>query len=750
MRILDFTDGFSSNSAPSQGSIQQNSLAVFASDAAFVVAKGSAAALGDMYSNSTTTQVRYFDGTQWEDLVGQTSISVGINHIDNSTGDNTSFWDTFKDAAAAVPVDGTGGVSTLTFVASSSSPLRGSFSFLLTKGAANLQGEGVSTNFTIDPADVNKRLLLSFDYEAAGSFVSGTDSDIGIWIYDVTNSTLITPQNISLLASNGEFSTTFLATSSLSYRLIFFCRTTSALAYSLKFDNVIVSPQALTVGSAPISDWISFTPTGTWTTNTTYEGMYRRVGSDMELDYRLTLAGAPTGGNLILNMPTGFTIDSTKLVGGSFTTAYTGICGAVLDAAPAAEYPIVGRPSTNTTITPYVVKENANTWVTSDSIGATSPITFASGDRVHVKMKVPVSQWDSNVVLSNSKTIAMSSLLQFGTRVTATPTALGQYRTLIKSAAALTSTDDAPATSPTAADGMRIYGNANFASAGTAGQTNKWVIYVGPGRIVQVRFFSSAGKTGHANGDYSQETTLIARGALWDYDPATGLVVVDCIEQSSTTTTRNAGYSHTISTTAPSNLTNMYFEVLVSDTPVPMDVSHASTHIIGGIDPTDADRLGIDFVPANYTRTTVGGLTTFAGELTSHLKGIDLKFGATTTIANSTVSDTGTFSTTSATYVVVTSMTLTPVAGTYLVLFDTSAAVSNNGNDADFAIHLNGVEQTNTTRPFIYDNGGQERNSIAIHAIITTPGAQAIDVRARISANTLTVYQRTLTVVRVA
>ena len=58
--------------------------------------------------------------------------------------------------------------------------------------------------------------------------------------------------------------------------------------------------------------------------------------------------------------------------------------------------------------------------------------------------------------------------------------------------------------------------------------------------------------------------------------------------------------------------------------------AHASTHISGGSDEIDGDRLDVDFSPSNYTRTSVGSGT---GVLDAHLKGIDLALagaGATT------------------------------------------------------------------------------------------------------------------------
>lgn len=60
-RILDFADGFTSASAPSG----INKFAEFASDAAFVTAKGSAAADSDTYYNTTDNKVRIYENGAW-------------------------------------------------------------------------------------------------------------------------------------------------------------------------------------------------------------------------------------------------------------------------------------------------------------------------------------------------------------------------------------------------------------------------------------------------------------------------------------------------------------------------------------------------------------------------------------------------------------------------------------------------------------------------------------------------------------
>jgi hypothetical protein len=67
--------------------------------------------------------------------------------------------------------------------------------------------------------------------------------------------------------------------------------------------------------------------------------------------------------------------------------------------------------------------------------------------------------------------------------------------------------------------------------------------------------------------------------------------------------------------------------------------SHQATHLSGGSDAIDGDKLDIDFIPVNYTRTISSGLSTILDNLTSHLNGIDIRFSSVLTGAgvNNTV-----------------------------------------------------------------------------------------------------------------
>lgn len=199
--------------------------------------------------DTTLGKVVYNDGTGWT-AVGTGSGGGGINHIDNPDAESdTSGWATYDDGASATPVDGTGGSpSTITLSRNTSSPLRTLGDFDIAKTAANGQGEGWSYDFSIDNADKYSVLRITFDYTTSANYV---DDEIGIFIYDVTNASLIrvSSEDIKATSNIGHFVSEFQATDSTSYRLIFHLPTTAATAWDFNFDNVSVGPRSVANGN---------------------------------------------------------------------------------------------------------------------------------------------------------------------------------------------------------------------------------------------------------------------------------------------------------------------------------------------------------------------------------------------------------------------------------------------------------------------------------------------------------------------
>lgn len=334
------------------------------------------------------------------------------NYIINSNALNsTSGWATYADAAGTQPVDGTGGTANITWTRTLSSPLRNPSTFLFTKDAANRQGQGVSFEFLTDIADMGKVLQGSFDYAIA----SGTyaDGDISVWVYDITNAKRIpcvpsTLKNHSMPAEKFffEFQTSI---NSTNYRLLIHTSGTSASAYTLKFNNFRVGPQAKLYGS-PVTGWVSYTPTGSFTTNTTYTGKWRQVGDSMEVQVKLAFAGAPNSTNLTLDLPSGYSIDTNKIVSTNSDNLIFGQ-GTILDAGTKG-YPINVDYNNSTSVRVIVQGANETSLFNSGYVSNTGPFTIGAGDSLAVTFKVPIQGWSSSQIMShdaNTRVVAVGA-----------------------------------------------------------------------------------------------------------------------------------------------------------------------------------------------------------------------------------------------------------------------------------------------------------------------------------------------------
>jgi len=373
---------------------------------------------GDMiYASGASTPARLPVGGSGQVLKSVGGIpawatfSGGINYLSSNPDAeaDTAGWATYADAAGTSPVDGTGGSPSSTFTRSTSSPLRGTASFLWTKSAANRQSEGFSYDFTIDASDKAKVLQISFDYLVS----SGTyaDSDMTIWIYDVTNAALIQPAGYTIqnaAVSMSQKATFQAASNSTSYRLIVHTASTSASAYTLQFDNFSVGPQIVTNGAA-ITDLTSFTPTGSWSTNTTYTGFWKRVGDTAKISVQVYLSGAPTSATLTVNLPSGMTMDTAKLL--SATVQHMNL-GTVRILDSGTLYYRLGTVAYSSTTAVEIFAYGSAPGDT--SVSQAAPITFANGDRIWIELSVPIVGWSSNVQLSSdtdTRVVAMRGYL---------------------------------------------------------------------------------------------------------------------------------------------------------------------------------------------------------------------------------------------------------------------------------------------------------------------------------------------------
>lgn len=364
--------------------------------------------------------------------VGSGSGGGGINYLSaNSDAEtDTTGYATYADAAGVVPVDGTGGSPNVTFTRTTSSPLRGTASFLFTKDAANRQGQGASYNFNLDSADGGKVMQLTFDYAiASGTYATG---DLAVYVIHDPNGTpkVIQPSayQIENVGVNSTARMTFQTevSAQLDYTLCFHVASTSASAYTVKLDNVQLGPQVVPLG-ATVTDWTSFTVSslsaisGTLT-NYTVEAWKKQVGDVGSYRYKLTFNGAPgTWSQPIFPLPNGHVIDTAKIPGGLDFRQYSG--GRIYDAS-GFNYQVAAFIYTTTSVLAQfssTVTHSGTAPLEPSGITNLAPMTWASGDSLYFEIReIPIVGWSSSTVVSSSASTAPISAEYYGTTSTVT------------------------------------------------------------------------------------------------------------------------------------------------------------------------------------------------------------------------------------------------------------------------------------------------------------------------------------------
>jgi hypothetical protein len=330
----------------------------------------------------------------------------------------------------AVPKTGTGGTPNVTWTRSTTTPLRGAADFNYSKGAANYMGEGVATDFTIDNADIAKAITIKFDYEnLSGTYTTG---DLTVYIIADPSGTpvIIQPAGYQIVSASAGTKMSYIATfqtqaSGTSYRMVVHTTTPSTSAYDFAFDNFSVGPNPASLG-VPITDWQSYTPTGSWTANSTYTGQWRRVGDSAEIHARVACSGAPTSANLTINIPSGLVIDTAKLT--SSVSGYSVILGqATLNDSNTFGYKAYPVYSSTTAV--LIAYQSATTGAGS-AVTQAAPFTFGNGDSVEAAFMVPIVGWSSNSVMSSDTATNVVACMLSGTstsvgaNTTITPTTI--------------------------------------------------------------------------------------------------------------------------------------------------------------------------------------------------------------------------------------------------------------------------------------------------------------------------------------
>jgi hypothetical protein len=311
------------------------------------------------------------------------------------------------------PTFGSGASGNLSISSAASSQMRGARYLSLVSSAATTSGNCLHTSaITIDTADQAKVLTFKFYYRGTTNPTnanwSGTSSNsFGVACWDLTNSVwLPVAGNFSMTQSSGiGIATGTMQTNSNTAQLRFLIYNANATsgAVTVDFDDFFLGPQTAPIGPVA-TDPVSWTPTGSWSSNTTYTGYKWRVGKWGFYQVKVALAGAPTSASLTINLPSGEVIDTSFLT----STADTVVMpqsNVQIDDTSTNYFPGQVCYSSTTAVAVRYLNSASGTnpvnIVDNNSVTQIAPVTFGNGDSITVSWAAPIAGWSSNVQMSN-------------------------------------------------------------------------------------------------------------------------------------------------------------------------------------------------------------------------------------------------------------------------------------------------------------------------------------------------------------
>jgi hypothetical protein len=293
------------------------------------------------------------------------------------------------------------------FAVTTTNPLGAKHSLAVGSTAGFVAGQGIISDvFTIDNEDRAKVLGFGLFYQiltgsAFMDFSGSATNTFAVYIYDVTNSAWIQPSgvyNFVQKSGAGEAFGTYQSNSNTNqYRIAVLCINSAATgASTLLFDDFSVGPAPIANGAA-ISDWQSFTPTGAFVTNSTYNGQFRRVGGNLEVEFGIAFTGAPgTTPAALINLPPGLSVDLTKIPNGG---GFIGLGRTVSTDTGGNEYSgslVYHSPTDVLLLSAFVGSVTIQDGGLTDLV----PFAFVNNTFITGSFSVPIAGWSSNSVMS--------------------------------------------------------------------------------------------------------------------------------------------------------------------------------------------------------------------------------------------------------------------------------------------------------------------------------------------------------------
>lgn len=313
-------------------------------------------------------------------------------------------WLRYKDAAGTSPVDMTDATGVnITLTRNTTNPISSTADFLLTKDAANRQGEGISLTLTSIPNKYKSRAcIFRFKYFTSSTYV---DNAVGLFVYDITGA-VVYQLNPLYLKKSGLIESSFAEiqlpnTLTSGFRIGFHIIGTDTTAYTINFSEFTFDEKVTSQNSSE-TDWKDSVITSNWDAGLTYtHKKERRKGPDVEYSIAFKVSGAVSG-TLELTLP--YTVDTTNynyfpLTGRDFKSN----CGGYLSTGGYTEF---AAELVDASTTKRKIQLNyRDSTVTANAYGRftnTAPITISStNSEIQISFKYPVQGWSAGTQISD-------------------------------------------------------------------------------------------------------------------------------------------------------------------------------------------------------------------------------------------------------------------------------------------------------------------------------------------------------------
>lgn len=443
-----------------------------------------------------------------------------------------------------------GGTLQGTLAVESASPISGTKSLKFTQAAGSLNDYFASPVIDLDlkQRDETSGMTLYFTYD-------GNDNDMKFVVWDVTNGVELSNQVsfVKLASSATRYSLAFYVPASCTQIRWGAQVLVANSGKVLLVDDVEMSTDPFHEGEITnLTDWVSYTPTGSWSTNTTYTGRYRRVGNMMEGEVTVALSGPPNSAVLTVGIPSGYIIDVSNYPNSNEARVGS---GTALDNA-VTRYSIRAVLNSTTRIGLNAqILGTSNYTSDNPQVSNTVPFAFNTSDAVTFNFSVPIVGWSASTshTLTPSDTFSTDTApLTYAGSATYTLSTLanapiGTFITFTYAANTNTRTQTTTAPTQTTSDmnvnGIQIFTRA-YNAASTAGNPAAIAIQIGKGlKGTSLGLYKSAGKVTAGSLDIGNPASTVQYGTYSSYNELTGILTVDGGYTSGTSTSHNLTFS---------------------------------------------------------------------------------------------------------------------------------------------------------------------------------------------------------------